>query len=31
MVSGCYPLDAHYKKSPEMARLTLVKMAARLA
>jgi hypothetical protein len=31
MVSGCYPLDAHYKKSPEMARLTLVKKAARLA
>jgi len=31
MVSGCYPLDAHYKKSPEMARLTLVKKEARLA
>ena len=31
MVSGCYPLDAHYKKSPEMARLTLVTKAARLA
>jgi 2,4-dienoyl-CoA reductase-like NADH-dependent reductase (Old Yellow Enzyme family) len=31
MVSGCYPLDGHYKKSPEMARLTLVKKEARLA
>jgi 2,4-dienoyl-CoA reductase-like NADH-dependent reductase (Old Yellow Enzyme family) len=31
MVSGCYPLDAHYKKSPQMAQLTLVKKAARLA
>lgn len=31
MVSGCYPLDAHYKKSPEMARLTLVKKEARLS
>ena len=31
MVSGCYPLDAHYKKSPEMARLAEVKKAARLS
>jgi NADPH2 dehydrogenase len=31
LVSGCYPLDAHYKKSPEMAMLTLIKKAANLA
>ena len=31
MVSGCYPLDTHYKKSPEMARLTQIKKAAKLA
>ena len=31
MVSGCYPLDHHYKKSPEMARLTQVKKAANLS
>jgi 2,4-dienoyl-CoA reductase-like NADH-dependent reductase (Old Yellow Enzyme family) len=31
MVSGCYPLDTHYKKSPEMVRLTRVKKAANLA
>jgi NADPH2 dehydrogenase len=31
MVSGCYPLDAQYKKSPQMARLTLVKKEARLS
>jgi 2,4-dienoyl-CoA reductase-like NADH-dependent reductase (Old Yellow Enzyme family) len=31
MVSGCYPLDAHYKKSVEMVRLTQVKKQARLA
>jgi 2,4-dienoyl-CoA reductase-like NADH-dependent reductase (Old Yellow Enzyme family) len=31
MVSGCYPLDTHYKKSPEMARLTQVKKAANLS
>lgn len=31
MVSGCYPLDAHYKKSPQMARLTQVKKDARLS
>ena len=30
MVSGCYPLDPHYKKSPEMAVLTQVKKAANL-
>ena len=30
MVSGCYPLDHHYKKSPEMLRLTAVKKAANL-
>lgn len=31
MVSGCYPLDAHYKKSPQMVRLTAIKKAAKLA
>jgi 2,4-dienoyl-CoA reductase-like NADH-dependent reductase (Old Yellow Enzyme family) len=31
MVSGCYPLDAHYKKSPESVRLAEVKKAANLA
>lgn len=31
LVSGCYPLDAHYKKSPEMAQVTLIKKAANLA
>ena len=31
MVSGCYPLDTHYKKSPEMVRLTQIKKAAKLA
>jgi 2,4-dienoyl-CoA reductase-like NADH-dependent reductase (Old Yellow Enzyme family) len=31
MVSGCYPLDHHYKKSPEMARLDEVKKASRLS
>lgn len=31
MVSGCYPLDTHYKKSPEMAKLTVVKKAANLS
>lgn len=30
MVSGCYPLDHHYKKSPQMIRLTQVKKAANL-
>lgn len=28
IVSGCYPLDAHYKKSPEFKRLVSVKKAA---
>jgi NADPH2 dehydrogenase len=31
LVSGCYPLDPHYKKSPEMAKVTLIKKAANLA
>jgi len=31
MISGCYPLDAHYKKSPQMVRLTQVKKDAKLA
>ena len=31
LVSGCYPLDVRYKKSPEMAVLAHVKKAARLA
>ena len=31
MVSGCYPLDAHYKKSPQMVKLTQIKKAAKLA
>jgi 2,4-dienoyl-CoA reductase-like NADH-dependent reductase (Old Yellow Enzyme family) len=31
LVSGCYPLDAHYKKSPQMAILTQFKKAAKLA
>jgi NADPH2 dehydrogenase len=31
LVSGCYPLDAHYKKSPEMVKLTAAKKAAHLA
>jgi NADPH2 dehydrogenase len=29
MVSGCYPLDAHYKKSPEFKLLAAVKKPAR--
>lgn len=28
LVSGCYPLDAHYKKSPEMIKLRTIKSAA---
>jgi 2,4-dienoyl-CoA reductase-like NADH-dependent reductase (Old Yellow Enzyme family) len=28
MVSGCYPLDAHYKKSPEFKKLAAVKKEA---
>ena len=31
MISGCFPLDTHYKKSPQMAQLTLIKKAAKLA
>jgi 2,4-dienoyl-CoA reductase-like NADH-dependent reductase (Old Yellow Enzyme family) len=31
LVSGCYPLDHHYKKSPEMAVVTLIKKQANLA
>ena len=31
MISGCFPLDPHYKKSPQMAKLTLIKKAAKLA
>ena len=31
MISGCFPLDTHYKKSPQMAHLTLIKKAAKLA
>jgi 2,4-dienoyl-CoA reductase-like NADH-dependent reductase (Old Yellow Enzyme family) len=30
LVSGCYPLDAHYKGSPENAQLAVVKKAANL-
>ena len=30
LVSGCYPLDHHYKKSPQMVRLAEVKRAANL-
>ena len=31
LVSGCYPLDTHYKKSAEMVQLTAAKKAAHLA
>lgn len=31
LVSGCYPLDPHYKKSPEMKMITLIKKAANLS
>ena len=31
LVSGCYPLDTHYKKSPEMAIVTRIKKEANLA
>jgi 2,4-dienoyl-CoA reductase-like NADH-dependent reductase (Old Yellow Enzyme family) len=31
LVSGCYPLDVHYKKSPQMAVLTQIKKAAKLS
>lgn len=31
LVSGCYPLDTHYKKSPEMVKVNLIKKAAKLS
>jgi 2,4-dienoyl-CoA reductase-like NADH-dependent reductase (Old Yellow Enzyme family) len=31
MVSGCYPLDPHYKKTPEAARLIEIKKASKIA
>lgn len=31
LISGCYPLDAHYKNAPENAELAAVKKAANLA
>ena len=31
LVSGCYPLDAHYKKSPEMVKVTAIKKAANIS
>jgi NADPH2 dehydrogenase len=31
MISGCFPLDTHYKKSPQMVALTDIKKAAKLA
>ena len=31
LVSGCYPLDVHYKKSPEMVKVTAIKKAAKLS
>lgn len=31
MISGCYPLDAHDKKFPQLVRLTQVKKDAKLA
>lgn len=31
IVSGCYPLDAHYKKSAEMVKVAQIKKAAKLA
>ena len=31
VISGCYPLDAHYKKSPEMVKVAAIKKAAKLA
>ncbi|MGE0559787.1 MAG: NADH:flavin oxidoreductase [Burkholderiales bacterium] len=31
LVSGCYPLDGHYKKSPEMSKVTAIKKAAELS
>ncbi len=31
LISGCYPLDVHYKKSPEMAKVTVIKKAANIS
>lgn len=31
LVSGCYPLDAHYKKSPEMVKVAAIKKAANIS
>ncbi|MGV3627323.1 MAG: NADH:flavin oxidoreductase [Betaproteobacteria bacterium] len=31
LVSGCYPLDTHYKKSPEMVKVTAIKKAANIS
>jgi len=31
LVSGCYPLDGHYKKSPEMVKVTAIKKAANIS
>ena len=31
LVSGCYPLDVHYKKSPEMVKVTAIKKAANIS
>jgi len=31
LVSGCYPLDAHYKKSPEMVKVAAIKKAAKIS
>ena len=31
LVSGCYPLDAHYKKSLEMVKVTAIKKAANIS
>jgi len=31
LVSGCYPLDGHYKKSAEMVKVTAIKKAANIS
>jgi len=31
LVSGCYPLDGHYKKSAEMVKVTAIKKAVKLS
>ncbi len=31
VISGCYPLDAHYKKSPEMVKVAAIKKAANIS